>query len=134
MSLSPGTRLGTSASPSVWRVAYIAVVCLLVGSCRQTLPTAPSNLTTGIVIYEFQDYQGESAHVTEDISDLDDVPGPCSKFDGATNTLTIIWDDCISSVRVATGWEAHLYEHHSFGGWDQIILDDVSDLGEVLGP
>ena len=45
-----------------------------------------------------------------------------------------VWDDCISSVRVAPGWEAHLYEHPNFGGWDQIVLEDVLDLGQVLGP
>ena len=105
---------------------------LLLGSCQENLPTGPSDLTTGIVIYDLQDYQGESALVTEDISDLDDVKGPCRTSDGYDSID--VWDDCISSVRVAPGWEAHLYEHPDFGGWDQIVLEDVSDLGEVLGP
>ncbi len=77
--------------------------------------------------------KGESALVTEDISDLDDVNGPCRTLDENNNPIDV-WDDCISSVRVAPGWEAHLYEHPNFGGWDQIFLEDASDLGEVLGP
>ena len=120
------------------RIARLVLVSLplaLGSSCQQMLPTAPSDLTTGIVIYEFQDYQGRSAHVTEDISDLDNVDGPCLRrtIDGGF-TGGVGWDDCISSVKVAPGWEVHLYEHPDFGGWDQIVLEDVPDLGEVLGP
>ena len=119
-------------------LVLIGFVLMVAVSCdnRPRLPFAPSDLTTGIVIYEFQDYQGESAHLTGDISDLDDVKGPCIKTEseGGTTTTTEIWDDCISSVRVAPGWEAHLYEHPNFGGWDQSVREDVSDLGEVLGP
>ena len=118
------------------RIARLVLVSLplaLGSSCQQMLPTAPSDLTTGIVIYRFQDYQGQSAHVTEDISDLDNVDGPCFRTRlGEQNADG--WDNCISSVKVAPGWEAHLYEHPDFGGWDQIVLEDVPDLGEVLGP
>ena len=114
-------------------LVYGAVTCVVASGCRPDLPTAPSELTSGIVVYDFQDYQGESAHVTEDISDLDDVQGPCRKSD-SDGTFMDIWDDCISSVRIAPGWEAHLYEHPNFGGWDGIVRQDISDLGEVLGP
>ena len=154
MALQPGTTLGsyavtvligeggmgevyqaidTALNRQVALKIVLVAACMLMGSCRDRLPTGPSDLTAGIVIYEFNNYQGESAHVTEDISNLDDVNGPCNTFDEKNNPIDV-WDDCISSVRVAPGWEAHLYEHPSFGGWDQIVLDDVSDLAEVLGP
>lgn len=42
-------------------------------------------------IFVDQNYFGESLIVTEDIRDLDDVPGPCGND----------WDDCISSIRVS---------------------------------
>ena len=117
-------------------VACLAVVCAVVVSCQRKLPTAPSDLTLGLVIYEDKNYQGESAHVTEDISDLDGVEGPCieTSYVGGVFSMTYYWDDCISSVRIAPGWEAHLYEHPDFGGWDQIILEDVPDLSKVRGP
>ena len=133
MLLNLAAGLGTAAT----RQACLAAACVLVGSCSSTptLPWAPSNLTTGISIYEFQDYQGTRSHVTEDIPDLDAFGGPCVKITGGLEVDTQpVWDDCISSVRVAPGWEAHLYEHPNFGGWDQIVLEDVPDLGEVLGP
>ena len=116
------------------RIARLVLVSLPLAfgpSCQQMLPTAPSDLTTGIVIYEFQDYQGRSAHVTEDIRELDDIDGPCFSTDvsGTSSTVDIDFNDCVSSVRVAPGWRAHLYEHPNFGGWDQIVLEDVPDLG-----
>ena len=135
MARRPVSRVDASDTLDACRVSCLVVLCLRIGSCQENLPTAPSAFSTGIAIYEFQDYQGESAHVTEDISDLDDVRGPCFKTEsgGGTTTFVDVWDDCVSSVKVAPGWEAHLYEHPDFGGWDQIVLEDVSDLGEV-GP
>ena len=85
------------------RLVRVSVPLALGLSCQQTLPTAPSDLATGIVIYEFQDYQGESAHVIEDIPDLDNVDGPCNTSDDA-NTIDFDFDDCISSVQIAPGW------------------------------
>ena len=134
MPLKLGAGLGTHDRRHAWQAARLATACVLVGSCSSTptLPWAPSNLTTGIAIYEFQDYQGTRSHVTEDIPDLDAFGGPCVKFTGGDTQP--IWDDCVSSVRVAPGWEAHLFEHPNFGGWDQTVREDIPDLGEVLGP
>lgn len=126
-------RLTLSKKVRFRLLTHIAVIFVLCVSCRSDLPLAPSDLTAGIVIYDFQDFQGQSAHITEDISNLDDVNGPCRRRvdDGGTQP---VWGDCISSVRIAPGWEAHLYEDDDFQGWDQVVLDDISDLGEVLGP
>jgi hypothetical protein len=70
------------------------------------LPLAPSELTTGVVLYEHADYAGLSAHVTESVRHLDDFAGPCRKeVDSGSTTYTYdVWDDCISSIRVAPGW------------------------------
>ena len=50
----------------------VAVLALL-SACETTLPSAPSDLTTGIVVYEHANYLGESAHITADIKDLKDI-------------------------------------------------------------
>lgn len=42
------------------------------------------------IVYEDDNYRGESLTVTSDIPDLDNVRGPCGND----------WDDCISSIRV----------------------------------
>jgi hypothetical protein len=119
-------------------VACIAVVCFLVVSCEMMtrLPTgpSPSNLTAGLIVYEHTNYTGESGYVVRDISDLGYVEGPCEKGYDDDGDPVYVWDDCISSVRIAPGWQAHLYEHPDFGGWDQIVLEDVPNLHLVRGP
>lgn len=42
------------------------------------------------IVFEHDEYEGETLTVTTDIADLDDVRGPCGDD----------WDDCISSIQV----------------------------------
>jgi hypothetical protein len=105
------------------------VLVLSVG-CQGKLPTAPSELTTGIVVYEHADFRGASAHVTEDISDLREFKGPCveASSDGGVSSTTNVWNDCISSVRVAPGWTATLYRDTGYRDDSITITEDVSNL------
>lgn len=111
-------------------VALVAVGAAL--GCRDSLPTEPSDLATGIVIYEHANYLGSSAHVTSDISDLRDVRGPCEHYeaDGADGGGRTVWDwnDCISSVRVAPGWRATLYRGD---GYDDDALEITADVANL---
>ena len=100
----------------------VAALGLLSG-CEMTLPAAPSDLTTGIVVYEHANYLGESAHITEDLKDLKDIDrGPC-KTEDASN-----WNDCISSVRVAPGAVATLYRDENFKGESLAVGVDIPNL------
>jgi hypothetical protein len=102
------------------RHVRLAVVLLLAVGCRDSLPTAPDDLTTGVVLYKDANFLGEAAHVTEDIKNLNDFHGPCehetSDAQGNSST-TDSWDDCVSSIRVAPGWRATLFEDPNFKGW-----------------
>jgi hypothetical protein len=90
-----------------------------------TLPSAPSDLTTGIVIFEHANYLGRSAHVTTDIEDLRDYKeGPC-ETDSESGPD---WNDCISSVRIAPGWRATLYRNPDFKGESVEAASDLSNL------
>src|SRR5688572_7851848 len=101
---------------------FVVALAILSG-CELTLPGAPSELTTGIVIYEHANYLGESAHITKDISDLKSVSrGPC-RTDDASN-----WNDCVSSVRVAPGARATLHRDPNFKGESLEITVDVPNL------
>lgn len=102
------------------RRAVIASLALLIAcETQDKLPTAPSDLTTGIVVYQHADYLGASAHITQDVTHLKDYKGPClrteSDGNGVSSTIEL-WDDCISSVRVASGWQALLYRDEDFDG------------------
>ena len=95
-----------------------------------TLPTAPSDLTNGITIYEHWNYQGESAAVTSDIADLGEYAGPCTVDDEDDYPR---WDWCISSIRVAPGWRAIIYSRKDFQGESLEITADVPNLQLVKG-
>lgn len=95
--------------------------------CETRLPMEPSELTTGIVVYEHANYRGDSAHITSDIRDLRDVRGPCAHADGDGST-SFDWNDCISSVRVAPGWRATLYRDDGFRDDSLEVTSDVANL------
>jgi hypothetical protein len=101
-------------------------------SSLYTLPTAPSDLTSGITIYEHWNYQGASAAVTSDIADLGDYDGPCIDKDDDLASYPL-WDECISSIRVAPGWRAIIYRNRDFRGESLEITADVPNLQLVRG-
>jgi hypothetical protein len=111
-----------------------------VPGCKDSLPAAPSELSTGIVIYLDANFEGESAHVTQDISDLRDVKGPCPYSDAGSGPIVggvpvsgigFGWSDCISSIRVAPGWRAVLYRDDGYRDDSVEIVADVADLRDM---
>jgi hypothetical protein len=98
-------------TPSVRHGSIPLVIALVVlpgcDTPLKPLPTAPSELTTGITVYEHANFSGRSGHITQDIPDLKDFSGPCEHeeydSDSSTTRTFFDWNDCISSVRVAPG-------------------------------
>jgi hypothetical protein len=110
------------------RVCGIAVTFAALPGCEVTLPVAPSELTTGIIIYEHANYLGQSAHVTEDIKDVRSIDrGPCALEDGTT------WNDCVSSVRVAPGTRVTLFRDPNFRGESLELTGDMPNLQLAKG-
>jgi len=118
-------------TPLAHRACGLAVLVLLAG-CQKSLPSAPSELTTGIVVFEHANFLGASAHIAADISDLNKVKGPCIGDDdtgGAGGSSVIfVWNDCISSVRVAPGWVATLYRDDGYFDDSITLTEDVANL------
>jgi hypothetical protein len=114
-------------------VALCGVAAL--SGCQKSLPTAPSELTAGIVIYQHDDYLGKSAHVVSNQSNLKDVSGPCvehrSNASGSDDFYS--WDDCISSVRVAPGWRATFFGDNDYKGMRLEVGEDFLNLRFVPG-
>ena len=133
------------SAPSVWKPAAtaLAVSALVAASgagCQKSLPSAPSELVTGITIYEDANYRGRSALLTRDVRDLKDFSGPCehentiSRADGSsTTTFSRDWNDCISSIRVAPGWRAVAYRDDDFDGDSLVLTSDTPNLQLVPG-
>ena len=97
------------------KIALAAIPLLLLGACEDSLPTAPSDLKTGLVVYEHANFLGESAHITRDVADLRDFEGPCEEFD-SQGSVTHHWNNCISSIRIAPGWLAAVYRDDHYSG------------------
>ena len=113
------------------RAIAVGLVTVVAACGASSLPTVPSELTSGVAIYEHADYAGESALLTEDVKDLKEVKGPCAMEDGE-NTVDR-WNDCISSIRVAPGWRATLFRDDGFKGEQFEVSGDVPNLQQVTG-
>lgn len=119
----------------VARAAVIAVG-MVVMACQEHLPTAPSDVTSGITIYEHADFVGASALVDRDLENLEDFNGPCEHtyYPAVGNPYTVRdWEDCISSIRVAPGWEATVYRDGDYKGQSLVTTTDVANLKFVAG-
>jgi len=119
------------------RVPTALAVCLPLYGCQKDLPTAPSDWSTGIIIYEHANFLGDSNLVDKNVSDLKSYKGPCVETDSTgpngQSSTTYSWKNCISSIRVATGWKATLYTNTGYGGKSVEITADVTNLQLVSG-
>jgi hypothetical protein len=114
-------------------VLAVCGVAVLIG-CQRSLPSAPSELTAGIVVYEDDDYLGKSAHLVANITNLKNVSGPCVDYSSNANIPdTHSWDDCISSVQVAPGWRATFYGDDDYRGMQLEVAGDLLNLRFVPG-
>jgi len=108
-------------------LAFIVLSAAVAHGCDvKELPTAPSNFTEGVILYEHANFLGNAAHVTSDVADLRDFRGPCVHDDG--ESVTRDWNDCISSVKVAPGWTATLYRGPNYKDDTLEAIEDVSNL------
>ena len=109
---------------------------LVFAACSQEkLPAAPDELVVGITIYEHADFAGGSALLTTDVSDLADFKGPCehTTSSGYGTSTYYDWNDCISSIKVAPGWQATVFVNAGFHQDWLDVTTDVPNLGQVRG-
>jgi hypothetical protein len=83
------------------------------------------------VLYLHAEFAGPSQSMNVDVSDLSRVEGPCTgRAEGEDPT----WDDCVSSIRVLSGWSATLYEDDDFEGRSVTLTADSLNLRNLRGP
>ena len=113
----------------------VPLALLLLSGCDgyPSFPTAPSELTSGIALYQHADYAGESAVITEDQKNLKEVLGPCGDQSDENASGEVGWSDCLSSVRIAPGWRAILYRDDGFKGEQLDVTADVPNLTQKPG-
>jgi hypothetical protein len=118
-----------------WGAAVSTVLLVLVAACQKELPTAPSELAEGVILFEHANYLGDSAHVTRSIPDLEGFKGPCrhDQSSDGTSTTTFDWNDCVSSIRVARGWRVEVFRDDDYSGQSFSASEDIPNLQLVPG-
>jgi hypothetical protein len=106
------------------RAIIIGLLLMVSAACDDDSPTTPTG--TAVVIYQDTNFRGDSRAVAANASDLDQLPG-CGG-PGAD------WDDCISSIRVPSGWEVTVFEHDLYSGASATFTTDIEDLERQMGP
>jgi hypothetical protein len=102
----------------------VALCAAASGSGCDDSPTMPSGNT--VILYQDTNYRGDSRALLGNQEDLDDLPG-CGGA-GAD------WDDCVSSIRIPSGWEITVFEHDDYAGMSTTFSADVPDLHLQMGP
>ena len=76
--------------------------------------------TEGVTLYAHASYDGDHYNFVGDVASLHPLEGPDCTRSG--------WNDCASSMRVAEGWQAIVYEHTDFRGDSLVVSSDIPDL------
>jgi hypothetical protein len=115
---------------------WIAALVLVFACVYDDNPSPTEPGTEGITVYEHPGFRGGRGIFFSDVPNLDAVGGPCGlTIDPETGEfVSDDWDDCISSIAVAPGWEATLFPHRHFKGSSLIVTSPISDLDDVEGP
>jgi hypothetical protein len=109
----------------------IALLAGMAGCEYESLPMAPSDLTSGVSLWEHANFQGNSALLTESQTNLANFNGPCAHDDGDATSHD--WNDCVSSVKVAPGWRAVIYRDDDYDGESVQLTADAPNLQLVPG-
>lgn len=107
----------------------IGLMAVASGACGGDSPSAPTTLSNSLVtVFQDPEYRGGSRALMVDVPDLDALSGPCGAGVGGH------WNDCISSIRIPSGWEVTLFQDKNYGGTSSTATADIQDLERRAGP
>ena len=114
------------------RMLPLFVLALVLPACTEPLVIlGPTPSDEGATFYLHAGFAGPSQAVNVDVRDLGKVEGPCSS--GAEGEQPT-WSDCMSSLRIVSGWSVTLYEDKEFKGRSVTVTADTPDLTALSGP
>ena len=104
------------------------LVLMLLSGCD---PTGPAPIA-GITVFARANYRGPHRTFVDDVTDLKllyDDPQPDDE--DCDPWFPERWTDCVSSIRVADGWQAIVYEHDTYQGESLTVTSDIPDLSQI---
>ncbi len=107
----------TEPYPPTLKSAALFLVLVLAG-CDLTAPSE------GVTLYPHADYGGSHYNFLGDVASLHTLEEHDCDRSGEYSG----WNDCASSIRVAEGWQAIIYEHTDFEGDSLVVRSDIPDL------
>lgn len=112
----------------------IASGLAIIGGCGAQLPMQPTvAFGEGVTLYPDSLYRGERVTLGGDVADLSQLRGPCQKSEDDPAPASN-YDDCVSSLRVPSGWTVTVFRDRGFAGASATYSADVPDLDVVSGP
>ena len=128
----PGESEAIMPSAAFTRLPLLVVIALLIPGCTKPLDTlGPTPAGEGATIYIHAGFAGSSQALNQDVGDLEKVEGPCTHGEEGEKPT---WSDCMSSVRVESGWRVTLYRDRDFKGNSVSLTTDTPNLGALPGP
>ena len=102
-------------------------------------PIDPAGLvpSAGILVFARANYRRPYRIFVDDVRDLslvDDEPQPAAAECAVKVLGQEHWTDCVSSIRVADGWQVVVYQHDTFRGDSLTVTSDIPDLSRVPLP
>ncbi|MCY3601278.1 MAG: beta/gamma crystallin-related protein [Gemmatimonadetes bacterium] len=113
-------------------------VLILLAGCGGQDPMGPvPPPTAGITVFARADYRGPHRTFLDDVEDLKrlvDDPQPREEECADKIFGQEYWTDCVSSIRVADGWQAVVYQHDTYRGDSLVVTSDIPDLSAIQMP
>ena len=116
------------------------VTLLVLGVSCGGNPTAPAPIR-GVTIYQHPNFGGDhyAFNSATSFPNFSFLVGPCgSGGDPFSPVFSPVsrntWHRCVSSVKVAEGWSATVFERDDFAGQELSITSDIRDLDDIPGP
>ena len=112
------------------------LVLILLAGCGGTDSMGPAP-SAGITVFARADYRGPRRTFVDDVEDLKrlvDDPQPDEEECAEKIFGQEYWTDCVSSIRVADGWWAVVYQHDTYRGDSLVVTSDIRDLSAIQRP
>lgn len=119
-------------------VTAALLALMVLAGCGSSEPTGPGPAPMeGVTVFARIHYEGPRRTFLHDVTDFKlvyDDPQPDEDECADKIFGQEAWTDCISSIRVAPGWQVIVFVDDTFRGDSLIVTSDIPDLEQIPRP